>query len=211
MAIQKGAMFGLDARIALIILGSLSIISSAALFSVISSLQVSRTANALREVNKALESYLFDVQYDLVQISSTSNALYTERRGLDLIESSESGWQGPYIEGAEEAASDNFIYISESPQIGAHIYWMQDGDWGGEDFSETNVLCATGIRCMYFIKSGIADIDETKRLAYAEKLDNYLDQGDGPDVGDFRYSWLSSDESHVRIYYRMMPTLYKYD
>ncbi|HAG52695.1 MAG TPA: hypothetical protein DCL21_02800 [Alphaproteobacteria bacterium] len=57
---QKGAMFGLDARIALAIFGALSVISGAALYSAIQNAKAISLLTELQEVGKATESYYLD-------------------------------------------------------------------------------------------------------------------------------------------------------
>jgi type II secretory pathway pseudopilin PulG len=54
---KKGAMFGLDARIALAIFGALSVISGAALYSAIQQSKAVAMVNSLEEIGKAIDSY----------------------------------------------------------------------------------------------------------------------------------------------------------
>ena len=55
---KKGAMFGLDARIALAIFGALSVISGAALYSAIQDAQATAMIVRLNEVGKAFGAVL---------------------------------------------------------------------------------------------------------------------------------------------------------
>tara|TARA_Y100000590_G_scaffold312511_1_gene353198 strand:- start:819 stop:1040 length:222 start_codon:yes stop_codon:yes gene_type:complete len=60
MKLNKGAMFGLDARIALAIFGALSVISGAALYSAIQEARVTQLITSLNEIGKAYEAYILD-------------------------------------------------------------------------------------------------------------------------------------------------------
>lgn len=62
---NKGAMFGLDARIALAILGALSVISGAALYSAIQEAKITKLLATFNEFEKGLASYLLDVGEDV--------------------------------------------------------------------------------------------------------------------------------------------------
>jgi hypothetical protein len=89
---KKGAMFGLDARIALAIFGALSVISGAALYSAIQDSKVTSYYTDLIEVGKAWEAYLLDTGKDL--------PLDNQHRDLSyLVENKDSdlNWKGPYL------------------------------------------------------------------------------------------------------------------
>tara|TARA_Y100001960_G_scaffold333703_1_gene440401 strand:+ start:58 stop:294 length:237 start_codon:yes stop_codon:yes gene_type:complete len=57
---KKAAMFGLDARIALAIFGTLSVISGAALYSAIQDAKAMALLTEMREVTKAWEQFYLD-------------------------------------------------------------------------------------------------------------------------------------------------------
>ena len=92
LSLKKGAMFGLDARIALAIFGALSVISGAALYSAIQEAKITSFYTELVELNKAYEAYYLDT----ASIDMSSNLGDIEV----LIEnySSEDDWNGPYIQ-----------------------------------------------------------------------------------------------------------------
>ena len=92
MFFNKGAMFGLDARIALAIFGALSVISGAALYNAIQDSKVTAILAELREVEKSIEAYYLDTG----KLVSPFDA--RDLKILELIENSENvqGWNGPY-------------------------------------------------------------------------------------------------------------------
>lgn len=86
---KKGAMFGLDARIALAIFGALSVISGAALYSAIQDSKDTAILNQIKEVEKAIESYIIDT-YTVPSNRMMMNDLLTNMNSV-------STWKGPYI------------------------------------------------------------------------------------------------------------------
>jgi type II secretory pathway pseudopilin PulG len=109
---SKGAMFGLDARIALAIFGALSVISGAALYSAIQDSKATSIYVTLTEVEKALESLLLDTGGFTI---TGSDPFFILNAG-DLVENktSRSGWSGPYYSGYKSVnLNPNFIYNSE--------------------------------------------------------------------------------------------------
>jgi hypothetical protein len=82
---QKGAMFGLDARIALAIFGGLSVIAGAAIFSAISDTKITALITELDNFGKGYVGHALDTGADTATIA-------------DLwADSSVAGWKGPYV------------------------------------------------------------------------------------------------------------------
>ena len=92
MKLNKAAMFGLDARIALAIFGALSVISGAALYSAIQESKVTALIVDMNELAKASEAYLLDTG---VELNISSNDIYLDARKLHT--DTATGWNGPYI------------------------------------------------------------------------------------------------------------------
>ena len=91
---SKGAMFGLDARIALAIFGALSVISGAALYSAIQEARTVAFLAKLTEVEKAVEQYLLDTGSVPPLNAHTGNVFLDV---TELVSSSVTGWNGPYL------------------------------------------------------------------------------------------------------------------
>jgi type II secretory pathway pseudopilin PulG len=93
-SIKKGAMFGLDARIALAIFGALSVISGAALYSAIQDAKMTSMYTSLKEIEKAIEHFYLETGYkEFANIYDIHRLL--ENPSSDAV----SGWNGPYISG----------------------------------------------------------------------------------------------------------------
>ena len=93
MELQKGAMFGLDARIALAIFGALSVISGAALYSAIQESKLVAYIASLKEVEKSIEAYYLDTGKYPTLVENDHLGLET----LIVDPTGVTGWNGPYI------------------------------------------------------------------------------------------------------------------
>ncbi|HAG52212.1 MAG TPA: hypothetical protein DCL21_00295 [Alphaproteobacteria bacterium] len=99
MTNKKGAMFGLDARIALAIFGALSVISGASLYSAIQNAKVTALNQSIVELDKAIEQYYLDTGEMLGQSGSVHGPHDALLIG-DLLQNDRGlkGWNGPYIQ-----------------------------------------------------------------------------------------------------------------
>ena len=161
--LKKGAMFGLDARIALAIFGALSVISGAALYSAIQESRVVAVVANMNELAKSLESYLIDTGVD-PEIDRTGTTTYIiEVR--ELVESTVKGWKGPYTsETPNETGNANGFIVN----------WPMSGTWVSIDkglYDESTGLisdCSKGPDCFYYIRyAGLTDSEVNSLL---EKL-----------------------------------------
>ena len=164
---NKGAMFGLDARIALAIFGALSVISGAALYSAIQEGKAVSVLAEMTEVSKSVESYLLDTGTDIPlfhdQASLSLAGIFLE--GLELIDSSQAGWKGPYLP-FTDAADDIFI------NNGDKVYYLMraaNTDFGGEDGPSQTQPTVCGSPCYYWI--GLRGIDVPTVKAIDIKVD----------------------------------------
>ena len=92
--LKKGAMFGLDARIALAIFGSLSLISGAALYSAIETAKVTTLHTEIDNLEKGLDQFIYDTNKNIPTSSSSNkfNLTYLENNN-----DSDDNWKGPYF------------------------------------------------------------------------------------------------------------------
>jgi type II secretory pathway pseudopilin PulG len=105
--IKKGAMFGLDARIALAIFGALSLISGAALYSAIEKAKVTSVITEMNEVSKAVEAFLLDT--GRYPTSTTANFPYINAQ--ELVDGTGiTGWQGPYLSYVKSGTANQLIH-----------------------------------------------------------------------------------------------------
>jgi len=154
---NKGAMFGLDARIALAIFGALSVISGAALYSAIQNAKVTAVITELNEVGKAYDSYYLDTGSESSVIHSN---VYLDVK--ELSTSAKAGWAGPYL--SYEVLSGNPHALVHPVYDSISVAEMLDGAWTGNGASgtwESTTRCDTGTvggSCaIWVVISGIQD------------------------------------------------------
>jgi hypothetical protein len=173
--IKKGAMFGLDARIALAIFGALSVISGAALYSAIQDSKVTAIVTEMDNVGKATTAYYLDTGiYPAAEAGSAKNTLDARQ----LTASSQSGWQGPYMsfeDGATARMLDHPIYEEVA------LFGLIDAAWDDATVAGSKCLTTTSGTCSVFVcYSGIANDMQSA-------LDVKVDGVDDADAGSFRY------------------------
>jgi type II secretory pathway pseudopilin PulG len=94
-SLNKGAMFGLDARIALAIFGALSVISGASLYSAIQNAKMTAMYTSLTEIEKAFEAYYLDTGDKMAyNVSSYQIGILTQ----DIRLPAKPDWNGPYLQ-----------------------------------------------------------------------------------------------------------------
>jgi hypothetical protein len=188
MIIKKGAMFGLDARIALAIFGALSVISGAALYSAITTAKGTAVLAEMNEVGKAWEQHFLDTGRDL-PARDASHLDY--RKTAPLVEDiGFTGWNGPYLN-YEPDGSSIMAVSSNYGSIG--IYSLKDDGLLGSGTSWVNAKCTDDKDCFLWINfSGISD-------SITQSIDNLVDGNDGKSAGSFR--WVVVGDSYDnRVY-----------
>lgn len=190
-----GAMFGLDARIALAIFGALSVISGAALYSAIKNAQTERYWQEFREIIKATEQYYLDNGKPLPQYAGQS--VYFS----DLVQNREnlSTWKGPYISG-EVYGSDNVKNtMSKEFDVNSSYFsalFYQTSIWTtavADTCVVEDVDCAVWVR----FNSGV-DGYAKARVLFAD-LDEEIDNRDGIKAGSIRM-YDDTTEKKIIIY-----------
>jgi len=201
---QKGAMFGLDARIALAIFGSLALITGSVLHSVLEDLKYNSQINRFKEMEQGVLQYLADTRKDFP--ARSANLTGNERMTLELLESVRRGWKGPYLD-YDKTGSDHTIQDSRDPVFGWHLTLFTNNDWG-DNTNSGGELCTATSSCYYWLKTHLgAGIAASKKEEFAMELDKYFDNGDGFDKGRYRVNWYSGDRSNPILFYRVTPLL----
>lgn len=187
--IKTGAMFGLDARIALAIFGALSVISGAALYSAIKSAKMEQWRQHFVEMSKASEAYYLDNGKEIPQV----NADYTHLS--DLVENRESlsTWKGPYIDGVKSSFGTHAMHnsMTDSIHTGTHLRlflrtsntWTEMNDATDNQCTVNNSNCAEWLD-MYAHEAAATPIV----LQLFNDLDDFVDGGDGALAGNIRYN-----------------------
>ncbi len=202
MFMKKGAMFGLDARIALAIFGALSVISGAALYSAIESSKAEKYRQYFVENVKASEQYMLDNGQFIPQ--KNDNTIYIG----DLLTNRENltTWKGPYISADVnnlDSNKDNITRLIHNDAI-QHTALLQKSTWAANNVwpkcsAVGNADCAEyfGIS-FYNASSSHAGFKNLK--AMFDLLDKVVDNSDGDKAGKVRMVYASSTNHY--IYYQ---------
>ena len=168
---KKGAMFGLDARIALAIFGALSVISGAALYSAIQEAKVTSLLADMDEFSKAYYAYALDTGQDLPMNSDPSKRF----EGHNLVDNpGVSGWSGPYISYEKETGGYGRFLHTTYGQI-------EYREAKNTDFTTNNFThCDNTDPC--FVWTEVRDVPKT----LIDALDKKVDNADGLLTGNFR-------------------------
>lgn len=175
---QRGAMFGLDARIALAIFGGLSIITGAALFSAISQTTTTALVTELDNIGKGYTNYVLDTGVDTSDIE-------------DLKSDTVAGWQGPYISLDDDTAANSNI---PHPKYGAlSIVRFADTEWAdgvGDASTATNDW-------VWIQLTGV-DVALLARLDQA--VDGTAAGAEDGDIGTIRYDDTTASGNETMFY-----------
>jgi type II secretory pathway pseudopilin PulG len=178
---KRGAMFGLDARIALAIFGALSVISGAALYSAIQNAKVTALTADISEVQKALEAFYLDT-------GTTPSAIINGYMDLtQMIDNDDSiqGWNGPYLQFSKisgmDRAIDHPIYGSLYYIRSTDVDWVSGNNWGASKCSFKEADC--------YIWTLVTDVTDSPSIIKA--LDIQYDGVEGSSTGNFRWYEIS--------------------
>ena len=200
---NKGAMFGLDARIALAIFGALSVISGAALYSAIQEAKAEQKYQYFREMTKALEQFYLDNGSHTAMMGATTYVSMLS----DLVVNNDnlSTWKGPYIDGA---ASVNGIKDSTTGAINAasHLqsFLLQGTTWSSNTSAQACASIGDADCFEYFVLySGNTAEGVTSIKNMFDMLDKKIDNSDGALAGNIRYIDRSSHDDFIA--YKALP------
>lgn len=203
MKFNKGAMFGLDARIALAIFGALSVISGAALYSAIQSAKAENWRQWFVELVKATEQYYLDNGEQVRQFTTTN-----PERGELMIgvlrynHLNLSTWNGQYWSTSTSNSSSNWIddiRILHYPQAKVKIWLRKGSDWSSPSSLLDEVCIVNSHDCYEWITLYLNNTKDSRILF--EQLDQLIDNGDGESKGKLRYNTYLDDY----ILYQGMP------
>ena len=190
--IKKGAMFGLDARIALAIFGALSVISGAALYSAIQHAKVIKFVAQIEEVSKAIDAFRLDTGSEVTKFgflrlgTMGSDVSYMGYLVSPANTSTYSGWNGPYLSGFVAnpvwgVSKDNVTYTTS---------YMNDNRFESLD-DGTSTQCPVNDRsdCNHYITLLLDTslVDDSGDIAFLKKLDLFIDGTDSPLTGKLRF------------------------
>ena len=198
---NKGAMFGLDARIALAIFGALSVISGAALYSAIQEAKAEKYRQMFNEISKASIAYYLDHGAPMPHQGTSIQGLKSSVLINNLLSSND--WKGPYFPGKYYSDS-SFIAGPELELVsGARInmFVMQGSTWSSNTAyqpcsSVTDTDCAEWIQ----LYGGNTAEGRAAMESLFILLDKKVDSNDGDLDGKIRGIDFSSND--YRVYYK---------
>jgi hypothetical protein len=161
---RRGAMFGLDARVALLIFAGLAIITGAMIYKVATQTRYTAVAAELSNVSKAFGEYVLDVGAAPVKIE-------------ELISSTAPGWNGPYLPYADTAGNNTVVIKIGGKAVTFRLFYYPDVPADAEDM---DVLC-TADNCWGWLSIGGYD------QSFIKPLDRLIDGVDDPSEGNLRY------------------------
>lgn len=194
---NKGAMFGLDARIALVIFGSLSVISGATLHSAIVKAQATSKLNQMNEIGKAWKAYSTDTgrDFEAYTTNNTDKNFYLFKDGYLIDDYSVKGWDGPYINYSNFTVDPYYtdgkrVMINDDLRV--NLLMATDDNW--DLWSDASAQCTSGKKCYIWV--GFYKDNGFINKSYINVLDKDLDNGDGNNAGNLRWS-----DSHLLFKY----------
>jgi hypothetical protein len=165
--LKKGAMFGLDARIALSIFGTLAIVTSAALLSTIERSAVSDLVNEANVVHQAYQSYEYDLG-DYVEESSTALL-----KSSELLTSSKANWAGPYLTNKQADAPNADTQLVSN--VGQYSILRAKDRAATAETDTPFVACASSQACYLWLLFNDDEVSDK----VIKTLDITLDDDDG--------------------------------
>lgn len=168
---QRGAIFGLDARIALAIFGVLSIVAGVSSLSVLSTASVTALISELSNMKKAYQEF------------HLSTGEHTTRF-MDLIDNNSGviGWSGPYV---DLLSANNRTY---------GVYSFTEGRQDVNGVPPVECTDGGGICAIWLKLTAVKD-------TVAEKMDEQLDGEKSPNSGVLRieYQQGSTDDIYYLV------------
>ena len=199
--LKRGAMFGLDARIALAIFGALSVISGAALYNAIQEARAVSILTEMKEVGKAWEQFYLDTGTEFVPYDTDNTKANYHLAKISSLTTDYSikGWKGPYLsyDGTDE-------YRLKHPSY-AYVYNMRmstNDAWK----NWSTAYCSTGKACSIWVAfNGIESESTVKRI------DEIVDGSISDVTGSVRWRDTTNPILKYEIYLNISPVSNPHD
>lgn len=192
---QKGAMFGLDGRVALSIFSILSVIAGASIFFN----RLDSTASVMHSELKAIHTAIKDIQADLeddfyasLDTPNSANAVLALFEDTTVTANKQKDWHGPYLD--EFIQPLTRIYKSQNNVVG--ITTVSILKQPKQDNIDSSVACSGAAPCYYWVR--IANLP----LKLVSVLNNKVD-GDAEALPDEegRLQWIETSADVVDMWY----------
>lgn len=150
---QTGAMFGMDARITLIIFGALAAVTGAMMSNIAPEANTTALATDLTNIAKGYESYVLDTSKNPSYLDKPNRS---KENFLELLNDDSYGWQGPYLALSSE----------KHPKYGS--YGLIEGEFNTPG-APPITPCASGNACVVWVK--LTEIPSELALSIDKKMD----------------------------------------
>jgi hypothetical protein len=187
---QRGAMFGLDARIALAIFSLLAVVAGVAMVTNLSDSRAKGLAAELAETGKAIEAFHADVQDDIFMVliepteARAFQALY-DNTVVDENRNYRGKWNGPYVRAAGNV----------HPEFGEQSIQKRLAD------HTQNCDASEGLCFLWLVYSRVKPdiVKEVNKLLDSPSEATPATQG--------RVQWSQEDDATQILYYRVAKAL----
>lgn len=189
---QRGAMFGLDARLAMVIFGSLAVIVGMTVFMTVPKIQAKSLVQDIASYKAAVEGMQYDVRDSVSNIITTGGSADIKRfqalNDRSVVEAADQPrWMGPYLQSRTSDATvhENFgqMYLIEAAR---------------DDY--TTIACAD---CFYWLR--IDDVPENAYIIVNNELDG---EGEASPATSGKVRWEADDGLNPdRLYVRLANVL----
>tara|TARA_Y100001960_G_C14749849_1_gene867820 strand:- start:1040 stop:1627 length:588 start_codon:yes stop_codon:yes gene_type:complete len=173
---KKAAMFGLDARVALAIFGSLSVVTGASLYSAIQESKITAIITQLNELGKSYEEFYFDTRVELEPVSTNFLKI------SDLHSGTQRGWNGPYtnLTGSATSLNWNGYYLN--------LHAARDGAWSAATPAAwADAKCSSNtVSGECYVWAAVSLGTTSAHLDIANKIDERIDGTQNAVEGDVR-------------------------
>ncbi|MCP4354646.1 MAG: hypothetical protein GY793_03235 [Proteobacteria bacterium] len=200
---QRGAMFGLDARVALAIFTTLSVIAGTTLYMAIRNVKATTALVQLQELGKAWEVYYLDtgVNLDIVSDGPNFKAQYLDIRDLTTYTTGNTpGWDGPYFN-CNRFLPDTINRCWSGQTDPNFRYYLVIRNGSPTSFIINFNLCGAGTECFVWANIWTSSLS----LSDVKSIDDKVDGGDGDTVGNFR--WYTSSGGELQVIYLKIASI----
>lgn len=170
--VKKGGMFGLDARIALAIFGSVALIAGVKIHGVVKKSNIEKIIYELSEIEKSVNAYEVDTDSTLPIITTGIFNIG------ELASSSKPGWKRAYVENARVIGADSNRYFKDA-RLGRFSI-LQANDRSASDITDSPFnACADVVKKCYLWAYFDSSAEGAFPLPYMLALDKMVDNSDG--------------------------------
>ncbi|MFT7144993.1 MAG: hypothetical protein ACI9TY_001830 [Alphaproteobacteria bacterium] len=175
---QRGALFGMDARITLAIFSGLSVIAGTAGYGYMQQTQITSVSTELDNISKAYTNFMLDTS---VNTNTFSDLLNNDGGQL--------GWSGPYM------------HMSSERHVSFGIYSLEYGIEMRKVKGTTPRPCINP-RDLCFVWLKLSDVPAVLASSVDEHLDGAIDEKGSPDSGRLLVD-IDQAIDKANIYYRI--------